>query len=287
MRCRVFKQVDVFADQPFKGNPVAVIMDADDLSVEQMAAIARWTNLSETTFVLQPTDPGADYRVRIFTTLHELPFAGHPTLGTCRAWLEAGGVPCGEEIVQQCGVGRVRIRRDANRLAFAAPPLLMSGAAPAPQVEAIRAALGINAHELLDAQWVDNGAGWMALRLASPEVVLRIRPDVSKLGGTPVGVFAAYSVSTEHELPEFEARAFIAGDAMPEDPVTGSLMAGIAQWLQHDRLAPDHYVVNQGRLLGRTGRIHVDRRGEDIWIGGNALTLVDGILAAPFVLSRT
>lgn len=278
---RAFKQVDVFAEQPFRGNPVAVILDADGLSDEQMAAIARWANLSETTFVLAPTAPGADYRVRIFTTLHELPFAGHPTLGTCRAWLEAGGTPRGEEIVQECAVGPVRIRRDGHRLAFKAPPLLTGGRVPADQTEAIRRALGVDAHEVLDAQWVDNGAGWLALRLISPEVVLRVRPDYGRLGDVPVGVFAAYPADPASGAPEFEARAFIAGDAMPEDPVTGSLMAGIAQWLARDRLAPDRYVVNQGRMLGRAGRIHVERHGDDLWIGGNAITLVDGVLATP------
>lgn len=278
---RTFKQVDVFAEQAFKGNPVAVVLDADGLSDEQMAAIARWTNLRETTFVLTPSDPAADYRVRIFTTLHELPFAGHPTLGTCHAWLEAGGTPRGDEIVQECAVGRVRIRREAGQLAFTAPALLTAGPVPAEQAESIRAALGVAAHEVLDTQWVDNGAGWLALRLASPDVVLRMAPDFSRLGTVPVGVFAAYAVSADGAPAELEARAFIAGDAVPEDPVTGSLAAGIAQWLERDRLAPRHYVVNQGRLLGRAGRIHVDRHGEDIWIGGNTITLVDGVLAIP------
>lgn len=282
LRCS-FKQVDVFAEQAFKGNPVAVILGADDLSDGQMAAIARWTNLSETTFVLRPTDPGADYRVRIFTTVHELPFAGHPTLGTCHAWLEAGGVPRGEEIVQECGIGNVRIRRLAGRLAFTAPPLLASGALPAAQVEAICAALGIDAADVMDAQRVDNGAGWVALRLASPERVLRITPDFGRLGKVPVGIFAAWPATAAHGLAEFEARAFIAGDAVPEDPVTGSLMAGIAQWLRQDPQVPDRYIVNQGRLLGRAGRIHVDRQGEDIWISGQTHTLVDGALSVPAI----
>jgi PhzF family phenazine biosynthesis protein len=276
---RLFKQVDVFSEQPFRGNPVAVIFEADDLSEDQMATMARWTNLSETTFVLKPNDPRADYRVRIFSTLHELPFAGHPTLGTCHAWLEAGGKPQGNEIVQECGVGLVRIRRDAQRLAFIAPPLLRSDPLAVEQREALRDALGIDSHELLDAQWVDNGAGWVALRLSSADVVLRIQPDFARLGSVPVGVFARRPASTQSDAVEFEARAFIAGDAMPEDPVTGSLVAGIAQWLKRDRLAPDSYVVDQGRLLGRAGRIHVTCCGSDIWIGGHTLTLVDGILA--------
>lgn len=277
---RLFKQVDVFSDQPFKGNPVAVIFDGDDLSVDQMVAIARWTNLSETTFVLKPSDPRADYRVRIFSTLLELPFAGHPTLGTCHAWLEAGGKPRGSEIIQECGVGLVRVRRDANRLAFVAPPLQRSGPVATDQAEAVRRALRIEAHEVLGAQWIDNGAGWLALRLSSPDVVLRIKPDFSQLGSTPVGVFAAWPASASHVDLEFEVRAFIAGDAMPEDPVTGSLVAGIAQWLRSDHLAPDSYLVNQGRLLGRAGKIHVNVHDEDIWVGGNTLTLVDGVLAA-------
>jgi PhzF family phenazine biosynthesis protein len=277
---RLFKQVDVFSDQPFKGNPVAVILGGDDLSGDQMAAIARWTNLSETTFVLKPSDPRADYRVRIFTTVQELPFAGHPTLGTCHAWLEAGGKPRGSEIIQECGVGLVRVRRDAHRLAFVAPPLQRSGPVTADQAEAVRRALHIEAHELLDAQWVDNGVGWLALRLSSPDVVLGIKPDFTRLGSAPVGVFAAWPASVSNVGQAFEVRAFIAGDAMPEDPVTGSLVAGIAQWLRSDRLAPDSYLVNQGRLLGRAGKIHVNVLGEDIWVGGNTLTLVDGVLAA-------
>ncbi|QNK00696.1 PhzF family phenazine biosynthesis protein [Dyella telluris] len=278
-----FKQVDVFAEQAFKGNPVAVILGADGLSDDQMAAIARWTNLSETTFVLKPTDPSADYRVRIFTTVRELPFAGHPTLGTCHAWLEAGGVPRGEEILQECGIGKVRIRRLADRLAFTAPPLLASGALPAGQVDAICTALGIDAQDVMDAQQVDNGAGWVALRLSSPELVLRITPDYGRLGHVPVGIFAAWPATSESGIAEFEARAFIAGDAVPEDPVTGSLMAGIAQWLRHDPQAPDGYIVNQGRMLGRAGRIHVDQQGEDIWISGQTHTLVDGVLSIPLM----
>jgi PhzF family phenazine biosynthesis protein len=275
---RSFKQVDVFSEQPFKGNPVAVVLNADGISVAQMAAIARWTNLSETTFVLSPLDPGADYRVRIFSTLHELPFAGHPTLGTCHAWLEAGGKPKGNEIIQECGVGLVRIRRDKGRLAFTAPPLLRSGRVEPAQLMPLCDALGIDANDVLDAQWVDNGAGWLALRVSSPDIVLCAKPDLAKLGETPVGIFARWPESEGHGSAAFELRAFIAGDAMPEDPVTGSLAAGLAQWLKSDRLAPDHYVMHQGQVLGRAGMIHVNCDGSDIWIGGNALTLVDGAL---------
>lgn len=268
---RRFKQVDVFADSPFKGNPVAVVLDAADMSDEALAAMARWTNLSETTFVLPPTDPRADYRVRIFTTLHEMPFAGHPTLGTCHAWLEAGGKPKGDEVIQECGVGLVRIRRDGHLLAFIAPPLMRSGPVDAEEVRLIRSALGIDPADVLDAQWVDNGAGWLALRLISREAVLGVRPDFARLGGTPVGIFAG------HE-DDFELRAFIAGDAMPEDPVTGSLAAGVAAWLKQDGLAPDAYVFHQGQALGRAGTIHVRNDKDGIWIGGTTSTVIDGQL---------
>jgi PhzF family phenazine biosynthesis protein len=263
--------VDVFGGSPFKGNPVAVVLDAAGLSDDDLAAMARWTNLSETTFVLPPLDPRADYRVRIFTTLHEMPFAGHPTLGTCHAWLEADGKPKGDDIIQECGVGLVRIRRDAGLLAFVAPPLVRSGPAPVDQVEAIRLALGIASADLLDVQWVDNGAGWLALRLSSRDAVLRVTPDYAQLGKVPVGIFAGHDA-------EFEVRAFIAGDAMPEDPVTGSLAAGIATWLAKEDLAPDAYIIHQGRILGRDGRIHVCRDSDGLWIGGHAITLIDGML---------
>jgi PhzF family phenazine biosynthesis protein len=268
---RRFKQVDVFGGATFKGNPVAVVLDADGMADDQLAAMARWTNLSETTFVLPPTDPRADYRVRIFTTLYELPFAGHPTLGTCHAWLEAGGVPKGVEIIQECGVGLVRLRRDGGMLAFTAPPLTRAGPADAAQVESVRVALGLDAGDLLDAQWVDNGAGWLAFRLSSRAAVLALTPDFSILGDTPIGVFAA-------DGEAFELRAFIAGDGMQEDPVTGSLAAGVAAWLARDGLAPDAYVFHQGCKLGRDGHIHVRREGDDLWIGGRTATLIDGTL---------
>lgn len=273
MAHRRFKQVDVFGTASFMGNPVAVVLDAADIPDETLAAIARWTNLSETTFVLPATDPRADYRVRIFTTLHEMPFAGHPTLGTCHAWLEAGGKPKGDEIIQECGIGLVRIRRDEGLLAFIAPPLIRPGAADASQVESIRTALGIEEADLLDAQWVDNGAGWLALRLASRESVIRVEPDFTRLGATPVGIFAG-------EGKDFELRAFIAGDAMPEDPVTGSLAAGVATWLASEGLAPDTYTFHQGRKVGRAGAIHVRRDHDGLWIAGSTTTLIDGVLPA-------
>lgn len=278
MRRYPFKQLDVFAEQPLQGNPLAVVFDADDLGDERMAALANWTNLSETTFILTPTEPQADYRVRIFTTLRELPFAGHPTLGTCHAWLENGGVPKGEEIVQQCGIGLVRIRRVGGQLAFTAPPLLRSGPVGDELLARIRDALGLDVDEVLAARWVDNGAGWAALHLANRARVLALQPDFSRLGDLVVGVFGAFEPAIDGDEADFEVRAFVGGDGMPEDPVTGSLNAGIARWLFEEGWVPERYVVSQGTALGRRGRVQVERLGDDIWIGGSSVTCIEGHL---------
>lgn len=276
MRSFDFKQVDVFSEQPLLGNPLAVVFGADGLSDEQMAAFARWTNLSETTFLLKPTDPRADYRVRIFTTLHELPFAGHPTLGSCHAWLESGGVAQGEEIVQECGVGLIRIRRDGQQLAFTAPPLLRSGPVEPDLVEQVRDGFGLEKDEILDARWADNGPGWMVLRLADRASVLALQPDNAKLDGFKIGVFAPWNPEVDGDEAQFEVRAFVPGDGMAEDPVTGSLNAGIALWVLEDGLAADSYVASQGAALGRKGRVHVKRVGNDVWVGGATVTCIDG-----------
>ncbi|CAI8737215.1 PhzF family phenazine biosynthesis protein [Pseudomonas chlororaphis] len=273
-----FKQVDVFSDEPLKGNPLAVVFGADPLSDARMAAFANWTNLSETTFILEPRDPRADYRLRIFTTLQELPFAGHPTLGSCHAWLEAGGVPKGEEIVQECAVGLVRIRRNGAELAFLAPPLLKSGPVEAGLLEQVRQGLRLAPGAIVDAQWVDNGAGWLAVLLAERGQVLDLQPDYSQLKDLAVGVIAPWNPGRDGDAAQFEVRAFIAGDGMPEDPATGSLNAGIAQWLLGAGLAPESYVVSQGLSMGRAGRIQVERIGDEIWIGGSAVTCIEGSL---------
>jgi len=273
-----FKQIDVFSKHRLLGNPLAVVLRADELSDARMAAFARWTNLSETTFVLEPLDPRADYRVRIFTTTQELPFAGHPTLGSCHAWLESGGQPKGEEIIQECGVGLIRIRRQGTQLGFTAPPLLRSEAVDAPLLERIRSGMGLGERAILEARWVDNGAGWLALRLEDRATVLALQPDYAQLAGLAVGVFAPWDPLRDGDEAQFEVRAFIAGDGMPEDPVTGSLNAGIAQWLLGAGLAPETYVVSQGTAMGRQGRVHVERVGDDIWISGEAVTCIDGIL---------
>ncbi|MBU4636836.1 PhzF family phenazine biosynthesis protein [Pseudomonas chlororaphis] len=278
MRRFDFKQVDVFSDEPLKGNPLAVVFGADPLSDARMAAFANWTNLSETTFILEPRDPRADYRLRIFTTLQELPFAGHPTLGSCHAWLEAGGVPKGEEIVQECAVGLVRIRRNGAELAFLAPPLLRSGPVEAGLLEQVRQGLRLAPGAIVDAQWVDNGAGWLAVLLAERGQVLDLQPDYSQLKDLAVGVIAPWNPERDGDAAQFEVRAFIAGDGMPEDPATGSLNAGIAQWLLGAGLAPESYVVSQGLSMGRAGRIQVERIDDEIWIGGSAVTCIEGSL---------
>jgi PhzF family phenazine biosynthesis protein len=239
-----------------------------------MAAFARWTNFSETTFLLPPTDPGADYRVRIWTPGGELPFAGHPTLGSCWAWLAAGGTPKDAAVVvQQCGVGLVRVKRDGTRLAFAAPPLRRTGPLDAPVLAQIRAALPLADGDVLQHQWVDNGPGWCAVMLRSAAQVLALKPDFAAMGDLKLGVVGAHAAG--HEAA-FEVRAFLPGLAVAEDPVTGSLNAGLAQWLIGAGLAPRAYVAAQGTALQRAGRVHVNADGADIWIGGDVTPLVTG-----------
>jgi PhzF family phenazine biosynthesis protein len=274
-----FKQLDVFASEPLKGNPLAVVLGADGLSDAQMAAFARWTNLSETTFVLKPTNPAADYRVRIFTTVTELPFAGHPTLGTCHAWLEAGGKPKAEQIVQECGVGLVRIRREGQRLAFAAPPLRRTGEVEPELLGQIARGLRIPSKAIVASQWVDNGPGWVAVMLADRPSVLALQPDYPALTGIKLGVVAPWQADESEGKADFEVRAFIAGEAMYEDPVTGSLNASLAQWLIGSGRAPARYVASQGTAMGRAGRVHIEQIGDDIWVGGAALTCIDGTMS--------
>ena len=273
-----FKQLDVFSSVALKGNPLAVVLGADSLSDQQMADFAKWTNLSETTFLLQPRDPRADYRVRIFTTVQELPFAGHPTLGSCQAWLQAGGVPRGSEIIQECEIGLVRIRHQGEELAFIAPPLLRSGPLDAELLERVRLALNLEPEAIVRSQWVDNGAGWLALMLPDLQAVLDLQPDYSKLLGLAVGVVAPCDPTRDDVDAQFEVRAFIAGDGAPEDPATGSLNAGVAQWLLSAGLAPRQYVVSQGTAIGRAGRIRVQQQGDEIWIGGAVSLCIEGRL---------
>jgi len=271
MRVFEFRQVDVFTMHPARGNPLAVVHGAEALGDAEMAAFANWTNLSETAFLLPPTTPGADYRVRIFTPAGELPFAGHPTLGSCHAWLEAGGVPKGAEIVQECGVGLVRIRRDGPRLAFAAPPAEQSDVAPEllPQ---IAAALRIQMGAIRAARHLGKAPPWIGVLLGSREEVLAVQPDYAAMGTLELGLVAPGSGETQ-----FEVRAF-AQDVNGEDPVTGSLNAGLARWLIGAALAPQRYVAAQGTCLGREGRVFVSQEGADFWIGGHSVTCIRGQL---------
>jgi PhzF family phenazine biosynthesis protein len=273
-----FSQLDVFTTVPLRGNPLAVVHDARGLSDAEMADFARWTNLSETTFLLPPDDAGADYKVRIFTPAQELPFAGHPTLGSCHAWLAAGGVPREPGVVvQQCGVGRVRVRREGEgahqRLAFAAPALRRTGTVePTLRAKAV-ASLGLHDEQVLRLEWIDNGPGWMAALLADAATVLALKPDFAAMRGLKLGVVGPHPAGSECL---FEVRAFVPGLGVPEDPVTGSLNAGLAQWLIGAGLAPDRYTAAQGAALGRAGRVHVVREGADIWIGGAVCDVVSG-----------
>jgi PhzF family phenazine biosynthesis protein len=285
MQQRNFKQVDVFSGTPYRGNPLAVVLDGTGLSDAQMQHFARWTNLSETTFLLPPQRDAADYRVRIFTPGGELDFAGHPTLGSCHAWLEAGGKPrAGEIIVQDCKVGPVRIRRDGSRLAFEAPPLKRG--APSPAVLAqIAEALGLKASQIITSQTLGNGVAWVGLLLDSPQTVLALAPNHLQLKqlGHKVGVAAVYPPGGAG--PHLEVRAFAAASGILEDPVTGSLNASLAQWLIADGQMPARYLAAQGACLDRAGRVHVEcdlagqaasKSSGQVWVGGESVTCIAG-----------
>jgi PhzF family phenazine biosynthesis protein len=309
MKPRAFKQVDVFTDQPYFGNPLAVVLDGDGLDEAAMQRFAAWTNLSETTFLLPPTDASADYRVRIFTPDRELNFAGHPTLGSCHSWLEAGGQPRSTEfVVQECKVGLVKIRRQAGdagkqRQAFAAPPLKRSAISPVLLAQ-IAAGLGLSAKQIIAAQDLNNGLVWHGLLLDSPETVLQIRPDYQALGklDVHVGVAGVYSPEEKPQLiarasreamafgsgaplqhatavfnPDVEVRGFVGSTRGYEDPVTGSLNASLAQWLIADGHAPEHYRASQGICMGRAGQVHLERDvSGQVWVGGETVTCIDG-----------
>jgi PhzF family phenazine biosynthesis protein len=272
----VFRQVDVFTSQPLRGNPLAVVVGADALTDAQMAAFANWTNLSETTFLLRPTNPLADYRVRIFTPHSELPFAGHPTLGSCHVWLTTGAMPKGDEVVQESEIGLVRVRRGPGRLSFAAPKMRRTGPLEADILAQAIKGLRLAPDAIIASNWVDNGPGWLALLVRSRDEVLAIRPNYTVLSGLRVGVVGAWDAMKDGPDAQFEVRAFTAGGY--EDPVTGSLNAGLAQWLIGSGVAPSSYVASQGSVLGRMGRVHVERDGSETWIGGAVTTCVAGTL---------
>jgi PhzF family phenazine biosynthesis protein len=273
-----FQQVDVFSSKPLLGNPLAVVIGADALSDEQMAAFASWTNLSETTFLLKSKSPDADYRVRIFTRQREVPFAGHPTLGSCHVWLAEGGVAKGPEIVQECGLGLIHIRTSPEGLSFVAPKLVRSGPVEPEILARVVRGLDLAPDAIIASNWVDNGSGWLAIMLRSRGAVLALRPNYSTLAGLKVGVFAAFNPLKDGTSAQFELRAFSVEDVGHEDPVTGSLNAGLAQWLIGSRMAPPEYVVSQGTVLKRSGRVHVEQNGSRIWVGGMVRTCVIGML---------
>ena len=310
MTSRPYKQVDVFTGTPYLGNPLAVVLDGSDLSDADMQRFARWTNLSETTFVLPPTEAGmqagADYRVRIFTPGGELPFAGHPTLGTCHAWLQAGGKPkAAQFIVQECKVGLINIRHEGNRLAFGAPPLKRTAPSPALLAQ-IAKALGLKAPQIKTAQMLDNGTVWLGLLLDSPQTVLELTPNFLELKnlGHKVGVAGvesapaatgliarsnrearafsgtASATSTANTAPEVEVRGFAPHMGINEDPVTGSLNASLAQWLIAEGHAPERYIAAQGTCMDRAGRVYIERDASgQVWVGGESVTCIDGTVA--------
>lgn len=272
-----FRQVDVFSAEPWLGNPLAVVHDADGLSDEQMRRFARWTNLSETTFLCSPTDPAADYRVRIWTTAGELPFAGHPTIGSAHAWLEAGGVAHGEVIVQECGAGLVDVRR-SPRLGFTAPPLVRSGAVADDLRARVVTGLDIDDAAVADMAWIDNGPGWVGVDLGSAQAVLDVVPDIAAFTDLKVTVLGRWDDARAAELgADVEVRAFFAdGRDFAEDPVTGSANAGLAQWLIGTGALPTSYTSRQGSVIGREGRVRIEADGERLWVSGDAVTRIVG-----------
>ncbi len=269
-----FKQVDVFTDTIGLGNPVAVVLDGSGLTTEQMQRFAAWTNLSETTFVDEPTDTNADYRVRIFTPADELPFAGHPTIGTCHAWLEAGGIARSDsQIVQQCEAGLIPLRKSGSRLAFATPSLIRSGEPTREVRQQLIANLAISAEQIVGCEWVDNGPGWLGVLVDSVDTLRALAPSLS---GELVAVGVA--AVTDKAEPALEVRAFFEAGGTREDPVTGSLNGSLAQWLIGNGTLPSTYVASQGRQIGRDGRIAVSSADGEIWIGGDAVTVIDGFV---------
>ena len=275
---RRFQLVDVFHNGPFSGNPLGVVFDAEGLSTEEMQRITQWLNLSETAFLLPPTTAGADYRVRIFTLERELPFAGHPTLGSCHAWLATGEQPRNPaEIVQECGAGLVPIRRHAERYAFAAPPLIRSGPVDEAKIQEIAQFLHIDRSDIVDSQWADNGPGWVVVLLASADVALALNPPKEHPTRIDVGVVGPYPPGGS---AAFELRAFFSdhNGGVVEDPVTGSLNASVAQWLISSGRASAPYTASQGTRLGRSGRIFIDQAPDrTVWVGGKANTLFSGM----------
>ena len=276
---RAFKLVDVFGETPLAGNPLAVVFDAEGLDADMMLKFARWMNLSETVFLMAPTDPAADYKVRIFTLDHELPFAGHPTLGACHAWLEAGGQPRGSgQVVQECGAGLIPLRRGEGVNAFAAPPVLRGGPVEDALLDEVAAVLRIGRGDIVDAQWIDNGPGWIGVLMKSADAVLALQPARDHPRRIEIGVVGPHAPGSSLA---FELRAIFSDQhgGLREDPVTGSLNASMAQWLLGSGRATAPYLAAQGTALGCAGRIHISQDPDgQVWVGGAARTIVSGML---------
>ncbi|MFK4789727.1 PhzF family phenazine biosynthesis protein [Microbacterium sp. ZW T5_56] len=274
MTLRRYTEVDVFSPTVYQGNPVAVVHDAEGLTTQQMQRFAKWTNLAETTFLLPPTSEEADYRLRIFSATQEFPFAGHPTLGSALAWLHAGGVPRRSgEVVQECGAGLVPVRIEDAMLAFAAPPLTRFSPVDEAELMEVAEILGIDRIDIRDASWLVNGPEWMGVRLASAAEVLALRPDPAALGARCIGVIGEHP--SESDI-RYEVRAFVGNDPVWEDPITGSLNAGLALWLRETGVTTDGYVAAQGTVIDHEGRVHVSYDDGQIWVGGNAFVCVNG-----------
>lgn len=281
---RRFRLVDVFGERPLTGNPLAVVVDSGDLNTEQMLEITRWLNFSETTFLGAAESAEADYKVRIFTLAGELPFAGHPTLGTCHVWRSIADEPR-DEMVQECGAGLIRLRSSGRRISFEAPALVRDGPVDSETLAEVAAVLGVDSEEILDARWVDNGPGWVGVLLDGSDVVLALRPDLSRGrrgDKLDIGVVGMYPEGWESS---YEVRAFFTGGRgeLLEDPVTGSLNASVAQWLLSEGLVRAPYLASQGRALGRAGRVHISGDPESVWVGGRVHDIVEGRLQEPFV----
>ncbi len=271
-----FQQVDVFTNRPLLGNALAVVHGADNLSDKQMTKFANWTNLSETTFLLNPINDSADYKVRIFTPNNELPFAGHPTLGSCFAWLSNGGIAKSKDvIIQECAIGLIKIRKDGSRLSFEAPELIKSGSLDDLTLKKVAMSLRIGVSDIINHQWVDNGPGWCAVMLKNAQQVLALDPDPQLLKDFKIGVIGSYRDGSE---TDFEVRAFAMPYGIYEDPVTGSLNAGIAKWLFNTNSVKDEYTVSQGKALGRDGKIFIQKIDNTIWVGGEIISCINGEL---------
>lgn len=280
---RRFRLVDVFGERPLTGNPLAVVIDSEGLSTDEMLEITRWLNFSETTFLSPPASPDADYQVRIFTLAGELPFAGHPTLGSGHVWQSLAD-ESRDEIVQECGAGLVTLRRSGDRLAFEAPDLIRDGPVDPPEIAELAMVLGVDVSEILEARWVDNGPGWVGLLLEDADSVKALEPDFSRhprRDRLDIGVVGMYPEGWEHS---YEVRAFFSGPRgeVLEDPVTGSLNASIAQWLISEQRASTPYVVSQGTVLGRSGRVHISGDADSVWVGGHVFDIVDGHFGRPW-----